>query len=73
MAKQSDLNPLKKSKIQIYILTNERFLHTHYMRMLAHSSFEILEFSHNYDRFYFLALENGYKVKVVKVLIKVLD
>ena len=43
------------------------------MRMLAHSQFEIMEFSQNYDYFYFLALENGYKMKVVKFVIKVLD
>ena len=43
------------------------------MRMLMHSSFEIMEFSQSYDHFYFLALENDFKVKVVKFVIKVLD
>ena len=32
-----------------------------------------MEFSQNYDRSYFLALENGYEVKVVKFVINVLD
>ena len=41
-------------------------------RMLAHSWFEIMEFSQNYDHFYFLVLENGYKVKEVKFVIKFL-
>ena len=33
--------------------------------ILTHSWFEIMEFIQNYDRFYFLALENDCEVKVV--------
>ena len=32
-----------------------------------------MEFSQNYDHFYFLVLENGYEVKVIKFVIKFLD
>ena len=75
MAKRSDLNPPEKFKIPIkYIhifLTSEQLLHTYYEN--AHSWFEIMEFSRNYDHFYFPVLENGYKVKVVKFVVKLHD
>ena len=41
--------------------------------MLAQSWIEIMKFSQNYDHFYFLALENGYEVKLVKIVIKFFD
>ena len=72
MAKQGDLNPQKNLKYKHIFEPMSNFC-TLIMRMLAHSQFEIMEFSQNYDYFYFLALENGYKMKVVKFVIKVLD
>ena len=76
MPKESDFNPLEKSKIPIkykHIFRPMSNFYTPIMRMLAHSWYEIMEFSQNYDHFYFLALENDYEVKVVKFVMKVLD
>ena len=71
MTKRSDLNPPEKSKIPIkyksIFSTSEQLLQTYYENVST------VMVSQNYDHFYFLALENGYEVKLVKIVIKFFD
>ena len=70
MVNRSDLNLLEKSKIHIKykntFLISEKPINTYCKQILI----EIMEFSQIYDNFCIMALEDGYKVKVIKFVIK---